>query len=57
MPMSLQGFFDTALASIQHIGTLYFIGMIAVDIILWRIHPALGTIGALAIIVFLMNLF
>ena len=55
--MSLQSFFDTAAASIAEIGTLYFIGMIAVDIILWRLHPALGTIGALAIIVFLMDLF
>jgi hypothetical protein len=43
--------------SIQAIGLLWFLGLVVIDIILWRIHPAVGTIGALIIIAYLLNLF
>ena len=33
------------LATIQHIGFLYFALLILADIILWKIHPVLGLLG------------
>lgn len=55
--MSLQTFLSTISDSIEAIGLLWFLGLVIIDIILWRIHPAIGTIGALIIIAYLLHLF
>jgi hypothetical protein len=55
--MSIQDFFNTVVVSIQHIGTIYFLLLVVLDIVLWRIHPALGTIGAILLIAYLLGMF
>jgi hypothetical protein len=55
--MSIQTFLATVSDSIESIGLLWFLVLVVADILLWRIHPAVGTIGALIIIAYLLNLF
>jgi hypothetical protein len=55
--MSIQTFMTTISDSIESIGLLWFLALVLVDVVLWRIHPAVGTIGALIIIAYLLNLF
>lgn len=55
--MSIQIFLSTISDSIVTIGLWWFLGLVIIDIILWRIHPALGTVGALIIIAYLLNFF
>lgn len=55
--MSLQLFLSTISDSILAIGMWWFLALVIVDIVLWRIHPALGTVGALVIIAYLLHLF
>jgi hypothetical protein len=31
--------------------------LVVLDIVLWRIHPALGTIGAILLIAYLLGMF
>ena len=53
--MSLASIWATVLATIQVVGYLKLGLMVVVDIILWKIHPVLGVIGALLIFAFLMQ--
>ena len=55
--MSIQNFFATVGDSILAMGMWLFLGLVILDILLWRIHPALGTIGALIILAYLLNFF
>ncbi len=55
--MGIQTFFATVSDSIMAIGLWWFLGLVIVDILLWRLHPALGTIGALIILAYLLNFF
>ncbi|HRH31102.1 MAG TPA: hypothetical protein PK950_00350 [Candidatus Paceibacterota bacterium] len=55
--MTIQTFLSTISDSIAAMGLLWFLGLVIIDIILWRIHPAVGTIGALIILGYLLNLF
>lgn len=55
--MSIQTFLATLSDSIEALGLIWFLVLVVADIVLWRIHPALGTIGALIIIAYLLNIF
>jgi hypothetical protein len=55
--MTIQLFLSTISDSIVAIGLWWFLGLVIIDIILWRIHPAVGTIGALIILAYLLNFF
>ncbi|MEN9582202.1 MAG: hypothetical protein RL641_156 [Candidatus Parcubacteria bacterium] len=55
--MTLQTFLSTISDSIEALGLVWFLGLVIIDIILWRIHPAVGTIGALIMIAYFLHLF
>ncbi len=47
MIATLQNIWAHVLASIQHVGSITFIILVVIDIVLYRIHPVLGVIGIL----------
>ena len=55
--MSITDFFNTVVASVQAIGYIWFFVLVLADIVLWRIHPALGVIGAILLIAYLLGMF
>ena len=55
--MSISGFLASITYHIQLIGYIWFFVLILGDIVLWRVHPALGTIGAVLIAAYLLGMF
>jgi len=46
----------SVLTRIQNFGTVYFVILLLVDIILWKIHPVLGMLGVVFTVALMFGL-
>ncbi|MCF7831373.1 MAG: hypothetical protein K9M36_00590 [Candidatus Pacebacteria bacterium] len=54
--MTLTDIWNAIVLAINNVGLVLFVILILINIVLWRIHPALGTLGTLFIFALLFGL-
>jgi hypothetical protein len=54
--MTLANIWNAIVLAVNNIGLVLFIILILINIVLWRIHPALGMLGTLFIFALLFGL-
>jgi len=54
--MTLTDIWNAIVLAVNNVGLVLFIILILINVVLWRIHPALGTLGTLFIFALLFGL-